>query len=142
MSLLSTEKEELMKKILTMVLSVMLAVVFASGVSFAAEKSKEKAAETKAAEMKMKEGKACEPEAVSKVSGTVKSIDPKKGELVLTGEDGKDTTFVIKKTQGKKIKAGDKVDVTCVKKGEQCMAKRITKARGGAKKEAPMKPGC
>ena len=45
----------------------------------------------------------------------------------MTGEDGKDTTFKIKEMQSKKVKAGDKVEVTCMIKGADCYAKKVTK---------------
>jgi len=113
-----------MRKTVLSVLVALFAVVLMSGVSVAKESAKAKA---KAESAVTKGNEPCEPAPVSKVMGTVKSIDPKKGELVLTGEDGKDVTFKITKDQGKKVKAGDKVTVNA----EKDVAKRIMKSRGG-----------
>ena len=120
-----------MKKYLIAILSVLMFVAFTGG-AFAAEEGKAKTAEPK---NPCAVKKNCGLEEISKVTGTFKSIDRKKGELVLTGEDGKDTTFKIKSLKSKGITAGDKVEVTCVKKGEECFAKKIKKMEKSRGKE-------
>ena len=112
-----------MVKYLLAVLSVLMFVAF-SGAAFAAEEGKAKPAEQKNV---CGTKKNCGLEEISKVAGTFKSIDRKKGEIVVTGKDGKDITYKIEKSTGKGLKAGDKVEVTCVKKGEDCYAKKIKK---------------
>ena len=112
-----------MRKYLVAILSVLTFVVFTGG-AFAAENVKPAPVNPKnpcAAK------KNCGLEGIHKVTGTLKSIDRKKGEMVLTGEDGKDTTFKVKEIQSKKVKAGDKVEVTCMTKGANCYAKKVTK---------------
>ena len=112
-----------MRKYLVAILSVLTFIVFIGG-AFAAETVKpapvnpENPCATK---------KNCGLEGIHKHTGTLKSIDRKKGEMVLTGEDGKDTTFKIKEMQSKKVKAGDKVEVTCMTKGKECYAKKLIK---------------
>ncbi len=120
-----------MRKYLVSILSVLMFVAFAGG-AFAAEAGKSESAETK---NPCATKKNCGLEGISKVTGTFKSIDRKKGELVLTGEDGKDTTFKIKSLKSKGLTAGDKVEVTCVKKGEECFAKKIRKMEKTRAKE-------
>jgi cold shock CspA family protein len=112
-----------MRKDLVAILSVLIVVAFVVS-SFAAEGGKETSAKS---ENPCATKKNCGLEGISKVTGEFKSIDRKKGELVLTGEDGKDTTFKIKDIQAKGIKAGDKVEVTCAQKGEDCFAKKMRK---------------
>jgi cold shock CspA family protein len=113
------------------ILSVLMFVAF-TGAAFAAEEGKAGSAETKKPCATQKN---CGLEGISKVTGTFKSINHKKGEMVLTGEDGKDTTFKIKKISSKGISAGDKVEVTCVKKGEECFAKKLKKMEKTRAKE-------
>ncbi len=112
-----------MRKYLVAILSVLTFVVFTGG-AFADENVKPAPVNPKnpcAAK------KNCGLEGIHKVTGTLKSIDRKKGEMVLTGEDGKDTTLKIKEIQSKKLKAGDKVEVTCMTKGANCYAKKVRK---------------
>ena len=118
-------------KYLVGILSAMMFVAFAGG-AFAVEEGKKEAAKP---ENPCVAKKNCGLEGISKVTGTFKSIDQKKKELVLTGEDGKDTTFKIKSIRAKGIKPGDKVEVTCVKKGEECFAKKIKKMEKSRGKE-------
>jgi len=115
-----------MRKYLAAILAVAMLVAFA-GLAYAAEA--EKAEKKESAEMKhpCAGSKNCGLEGVSKVSGKFKSVDKKKGELVVTGEDGKENVFRVKKLNTKGIKEGDKVEVTCVKNGEECFAKKIKK---------------
>ena len=120
-----------MKKYLVVILSVLMFVAFAGG-AFAAEERK---AESAKPENPCAANKNCGLEGISKVTGTFKSIDHKKNELVLTGEDGKDSTFRIKDIRAKGIKPGDKVKVTCVKKGEECFAKKLKKLEKSRAKE-------
>ena len=124
-------KEVRMKKYLIAILSVLTLAVFTSG-AFAAEAGKAESAEPK---NPCATKKNCGLEGISKVTGTFKSIDRKKGELVLTGEDGKDTTFKIKSIKAKHVKPGDKVEVTCVKKGDECFAKKLKKMEESRGKE-------
>ncbi len=112
-----------MRKYLVAILSVLTFVVFTGG-AFADENVKPAPVNPK---NPCAGKKNCGLEGVHMVTGTLKSIDKKKGEMVLTGEDGKDTTFKIKEMQGKKVKAGDKVEVTCMIKGEECYARKVTK---------------
>jgi len=118
-----------MKKYLVAILSVLMFVAL-TGAAFAAEGEKAEAAKPK---NPCANSKNCGLEGISKIIGSFKSIDRKKGELVLTGEDGADTTLKVKKLRTKGIKPGDKVEVTCVKNGEECYArkiKKVEKARG------------
>ena len=112
-----------MRRYLAAVLSVIVLVMF-SGLALAAEKEAAKAA---GSEHPCAASKNCGMEGISKVKGTFKSMDKEKGEIVVTGKDGKDITFKIEGTTGKSLKAGDKVEVTCMKKGEECFAKKIRK---------------
>lgn len=114
-----------MRKYLIAILSVLMFAAFAGG-AFAAEAGK---AASASAEHPCAAAKNCGLEGIHKVTGTLKSIDRKKGEMVLTGEDGTDTTFKVKETVGKRVKAGDKVAVTCVKKGEECFASKVKKIK-------------
>lgn len=108
-----------MKKYLVMILSTLMFIAFTAG-AFAADKTTVK-------ENPCANSKNCGMEGITKVTGTLKSIDKKKREMVITGEDGKDTTFKIKDLKTKKFKDGDKVEVTCVKKGEDCYAQKMKK---------------
>jgi cold shock CspA family protein len=112
-----------MMKYLVAILSVLTFVVFTGG-AFAAESVKPAPVNP---ENPCAAKKNCGLEGIHKVTGTLKSIDHKKGEMVLTGEDGKDTTFKVKEIQTKNVKAGDKVEVTCMTKGAQCYAKKLKK---------------
>ncbi len=114
-----------MRKYLAAVLSVLMLVMFA-GAAFAAEAEK---AKPEASEHPCAQNKNCGMEGISKVKGTFKSMDKKKGELVVTGSDGKDITYKIEGLKAKNFKAGDKVEVTCMKKGEDCYAKKIRKLK-------------
>jgi Cu/Ag efflux protein CusF len=112
-----------MARYLIAVLSILMLVAFC-GVAFAAEAENPCAAK-----------KNCGLEGISKVKGTVKSMDAEKGEVVLTAMDGKDITYKLEGKTGKGIKAGDKVEVTCMKKGEDCYAKKIRKLKASRGKK-------
>lgn len=116
-------KEVRMARYLTAVLSVLMLFAL-SGAAFAAEAENPCAAK-----------KNCGLEEISKVKGTVKSMDAEKGEVVLTAKDGKDVTYKLEGKTGKGIKAGDKVEVTCMKKGEDCFAKKIRKLKASRGKQ-------
>ena len=104
-----------MRKHLAAVLFVMMLVAF-TGMAFAADAVKVNPDSI---------NPCCGLEKISKVTGTFKSIDRKSAVLVLTGEDGKDTTFKLKSVADSDFKSGDKVEVTCMNKGEECFAKKL-----------------
>lgn len=94
-----------MKKVLLSLLTVMIAVVFVAGISFAADKAK--------------------------VTGKVKAIDAAKGEITICPSGTKDEkVFKIdsKMVEEKKIKVGGVVDATLDTKD----AMKITKIKKSA----------
>ena len=118
-----------MRKFMVAVLSVLMFIAFA-GVVYAEATCKPASAKT---ENPCAVKKNCGLEEISKVTGVFKSIDHKKGELVLTGEDGKEKTLKTKKLRSTDVKPGDKVEVTCQKKGDECYAvkmRKLEKTRG------------
>src|SRR5512143_3790302 len=114
-----------MKRYLAAFLSVVMLAMF-SCAALAAEGTAAKPADS---EHPCAQKKNCGMEGISKVKGTFKSMDKKKGELVVTGSDGKDITYKIEGLKAKHFKAGDKVEVTCMQKGEDCYAKKIRKLK-------------
>jgi cold shock CspA family protein len=114
-----------MKKLIVSLCSLVFAFTMVAGVSFAADKAADKAAPA-AADKKAEKKEAAKAE---KATGTVKSIDREKGELVVTEESGTDVTFSIKKTQAKEVKDGDKVTVSYETKDGKNIAKRVTKVK-------------
>lgn len=114
-----------MKKFLLSIVGTALAALLITGASYA-QTSGGTSGDTKGGAETSKTHKA----AKEKVTGTIKSVDAEKDELVVTPEGGgTDMTFKVKKSQAKKLKTGEEVHVTYKKSGTEDIATRITKAK-------------